>query len=112
MKNRKYRVSRATVYNTLDLLLECELVTKHQFGKNIAQYEPAVGNKQHDHLICNECNRVIEFCDPRLGQIQKMMGEILHFDITNHSLNLFGKPEYDQNGKCVSCKNERKQVRK
>ena len=39
MKNKKYRVSRATVYNTLELLLNCDLVTKHQFGKNMAQFE-------------------------------------------------------------------------
>jgi len=103
MKNKKYRVSRATVYNTLDLLLECDLVTKHQFGKNIAQFEPAVGNKQHDHLICNRCNMVIEFCDPRIQQIQQMMGDILKFEITQHSLNLFGKPEFNDKGVCMHC---------
>ena len=39
MKNKKYRVSRATLYNTIELLLECGLVRKHQFGQNQAQYE-------------------------------------------------------------------------
>ena len=39
MKNQNYRVSRATVYNTLELLVSCDLITKHQFGKNLAQYE-------------------------------------------------------------------------
>jgi len=43
MKNRNYQVSRATVYNTLDLLLECGLVVKHQFGQNMAQFEQAYG---------------------------------------------------------------------
>ena len=51
MKNKKYRVSRATLYNTIDLLLECKLVVKHQFGKNIAQFEKAFARMQHDHLI-------------------------------------------------------------
>jgi Fur family ferric uptake transcriptional regulator len=55
MKNKNYRVSRATVYNTLDLLVECDLVSKHQFGKNLAQYEKSYGYKQHDHLICTDC---------------------------------------------------------
>jgi len=41
MKNKKYRVSRATLYNTIELLLNCSLVTKHQFGKNLAQFEKA-----------------------------------------------------------------------
>lgn len=103
MKNKKYRVSRATVYNTLDLLLECDLVTKHQFGKNMAQFEPSVGNKQHDHLICQRCNLVIEFCDPRIHQIQQMMGDILKFNITQHDLNLFGKPVFDDSGRCAHC---------
>ena len=55
MKNQSYRVSRATVYNTLELLVNCDLVKKHQFGKNLAQYEKSYGYKQHDHLICENC---------------------------------------------------------
>lgn len=103
MKNKKYRVSRATVYNTLDLLLACDLVTKHQFGKNIAQFEPSLGNKQHDHLICVRCHKVIEFCDPRIEQIQQMMGDILKFEVVQHSLNLYGKPEFDDKEVCLHC---------
>ncbi len=103
MKNRNYHVSRATVYNTLDLLLDCGLVTKHQFGKNMAQFERSFGYRQHDHLICNRCNNVIEFCDPRIQQIQSMMGELLKFDITGHSLNLFGSPKLDDVGTCTAC---------
>jgi len=51
MKNQNYRVSRATLYNTIELLLACNLVRKHQFGKNIAQFEKSHGSKQHDHLV-------------------------------------------------------------
>lgn len=90
MKNKKYRVSRATVYNTLELLVSCDLVTKHQFGKNMAQFEKSYGYKQHDHIICIECGKVVEFCDPRIHQIQSMMGDLLKFDIKHHSLNLYG----------------------
>lgn len=104
MKNRNYHVSRATVYNTLDLLLDCGLVTRHQFGKNMAQFERSYGYRQHDHLICNRCNNVIEFCDPRIQQIQNMMGELLKFEVTNHSLNLFGTPKLEADGSCPSCK--------
>ncbi|MEO7175488.1 MAG: transcriptional repressor [Saprospiraceae bacterium] len=91
MKTQNYRVSRATVYNTLELLVNCDLVKKHQFGKNLAQYEKSYGFKQHDHLICVDCAKVFEFCDPRLQQIKDMMGDILHFKVTHHSLNLYGK---------------------
>src|SRR6056297_4041541 len=61
MKNKKYRVSRATLYNTIDLLLECKLVVKHQFGKNIAQFEKAFATMQHDHLIDTASGKVMEF---------------------------------------------------
>ena len=91
MKQNNYRVSRATVYNTLELLVNCDLVTKHQFGKNLAQYEKSYGYKQHDHLICVDCNKVLEFCDPRLQGIKDTMGEILKFKVVHHSLNLYGK---------------------
>ncbi len=91
MKNKKYRVSRATLYNTIELLLDCDLVTKHQFGKNMAQFERAYAYKQHDHLICEDCEHVFEFCDPRIQQIQKMAGDILNFSISHHALHLFGK---------------------
>jgi len=90
MKNKKYQVSRATVYNTLDLLVECDLVTKHQFGKNLAQYEKAYGYKQHDHLICVDCHKVMEFCDPRVHNIQSMVGDMLKFKVMHHSLIFYG----------------------
>lgn len=90
MKNKDYNVSRATVYNTLELLVNCDLVTKHQFGEQSARYEKSHGYRQHDHLICLDCNEVLEFCDPRIQQIQNMMGDLLHFNITHHSLNLYG----------------------
>lgn len=89
MKNKNYRVSRATVYNTLDILVECDLVSKHQFGKNLAQYEKNYGYKQHDHLICTDCNKVVEFCDPRIYNIQKMVGELLDYKVQHHSLILY-----------------------
>jgi len=90
MKTKNYQVSRATVYNTLDLLVECDLVTKHQFGKNLAQYEKSFGYKQHDHLICTDCQKVMEFCDPRIQNIQKTVEGMLHFNVVHHSLILYG----------------------
>jgi Fur family transcriptional regulator, ferric uptake regulator len=90
MKNKSYRVSRATVYNTLDLLVESELVIKHQFGSNQALYEKSHGFRQHDHLICIECGKVFEYCDPRVASIQQTMGELLQFDVKHHSLLLWG----------------------
>lgn len=90
MKNKNYRVSRATVYNTLDILVDCDLVVKHQFGKNMAQYEKSFGFKQHDHLICMDCHKVLEFCDPRIQNIQSLIGELLKYQILHHSLIFYG----------------------
>jgi Fur family ferric uptake transcriptional regulator len=91
MKNKKYRVSRATLYNNIGILIAAGLVVKHQFGKNMAQFEKAYKYKQHDHLICTDCERVLEFCDPRIMQIQKSTEEMLNFKVLNHSLNFFAK---------------------
>lgn len=90
MKTQSYRVSRATVYNTLELLVNCNLVTRHQFGSNLARYERAHGRRQHDHIICTKCGKVMEFCDPRIQQIKDMMGDLMKFNVESHSLNLYG----------------------
>lgn len=103
MKNKNYQVSRATVYNTLNLLLECNLVVKHQFRKNVSLYEKAYGFKQHDHVICNHCDRVFEFCDPRIQSIQSMVGGLMQFNINEHNLTLYGNPTEDDQGHCHRC---------
>ena len=101
MKRKGHQVSRATVYNTLDILVDCDLVTKHQFGKGMAQYEKSFGFKQHDHLICTDCHKVTEFCDPRIQNIQNTVGELLHFNVLHHSLILYATCSK------VSCENRK-----
>jgi Fur family ferric uptake transcriptional regulator len=91
MKNTGSRVSRATVYNTLDLLVECGLVQRHQFGRNQSYYERAYSFQQHDHIICNTCGAVMEFCDPRIYEIKTLMEELHDFSIAGHSLHFFGE---------------------
>ena len=91
MTKKKYRVSRATLYNTIELLLECHLVRKHQFGTNLAHYEKSYFDRQHDHLILTDSGEVIEFCDPRLHTIKKSIEEIFDVSIENHSLYFYGK---------------------
>jgi Fur family ferric uptake transcriptional regulator len=90
MKNKKYRVSRATLYNTIELLLECGLVRKHQFGMNQAQYEKSYFDKQHDHVILTDTGEVIEFCDPRIQSIKQTIEEVFDIEIQNHSLYFYG----------------------
>ena len=90
MKNNKYRVSRATLYNTIELLIDCNLVTKHQFGQNCAQFERSYKFKQHDHFVDLDTGEVMEYCDPRLQEIQKSVEEILGVDVVSHSLTFYG----------------------
>ncbi len=90
MKNKNYRVSRATLYYTIDLLLECKLVVKHQFGKNVAQFEKSYTSKQHDNLICKKCGRVEEFTDPRIEEIEKKVMNDSDFLVSHHSFYIYG----------------------
>lgn len=97
IRDKKLNVSRATVYNTLELLLESDLVVKHQFGRNVALYEKSLGYKQHDHIICLDSKEVLEFCDPRIQQIQSSMEELFNMEIHSHSLTFYGTRKKNQN---------------
>ena len=97
MKNKNYRVSRATLYNTIELLLDCKLVRKHQFGKNQAQYEKSYFDRQHDHVILTDTGEVMEFCDPRIQSIKKTIEEVFDIKINNHSLYFYGTKNKEGN---------------
>ena len=97
MQNKNYRVSRATLYNTIELLLECSLVRKHQFGQNQAHYEKCYFDKQHDHVILTDSGEVIEFCDPRIQSIKKTIEEVFDIEIHNHSLYFYGTKKTTNN---------------
>lgn len=97
MKNNNYRVSRATLYNTIELLLNCNLLVKHQFGKNIAHFEKAFHSGQHDHLINTKSGKVIEFCDPRIQEIIKSVCKLNNFEPQYHSLYIYGVSKDEKN---------------
>ncbi|MBT8260459.1 MAG: transcriptional repressor [Bacteroidia bacterium] len=97
MVNKNYRVSRATLYNTIELLLECSLVRKHQFGQNQAHYEKCYFDKQHDHVILSDTGEVMEFCDPRIESIKKTIEDIFDIEIHNHSLYFYGTKKKTNN---------------
>jgi len=90
MKNSKYLVSRATLYNTIELLMQCGLVKKHMFDNNYAQYEKAYFFKQHDHVICINTKDIFEFCDPRIQQIKESVEKMFGVEISHHSLTFYG----------------------
>ncbi|SMG46194.1 Fur family transcriptional regulator, ferric uptake regulator [Marivirga sericea] len=90
MRNKEYTISRATVYNSIDLLVECGLVVKHNFKDKNALYEPALTYEHHDHLVCNNCLKIKEFLDPSIEEIKKRVGKSVGSEIKHHSLVFYG----------------------
>ncbi|MDR1056059.1 MAG: transcriptional repressor [Prevotellaceae bacterium] len=89
LKKKKVHISKATFYNTLDLLLECQLIQK-QLYRGLSRYEKAYECAQRDHLICTNCGEVIEFCDPRINEIQATASRLMNFDISYYSFQIYG----------------------
>jgi Fur family ferric uptake transcriptional regulator len=90
MRNKGYTISRATIYNTLDLLVESGLAVKHQFKDKVALYEQALTYKHHDHHVCNQCRKIREFSDPKINEIKEAIGKEFKSSIKSHSLVLYG----------------------
>lgn len=91
MKNYKSNVSRATVYNTLELLANCDLLAKRHFGENKTRYESSFNRKNHDHLICVNCGKIKEFNTPKMDKIIEEISKEMGFKSSGYSFNIFGK---------------------
>ena len=86
MEEKKFRVSRATIYNTITLLIGANLVTHHLFG-NKSRYEKSFNNEK-SHLICTKCSRITEIKTPNLKET--IASDIKKFHLTHYSLYLYG----------------------
>ncbi|MFN0157130.1 MAG: Fur family transcriptional regulator [Bacteroidota bacterium] len=84
------KVSKATVYNTLDLLQDCGLVSKYRFAENTSRYEKAFGRPHHHHMICLECGDIIEFISDKLERIQSDVCTEKDFKAQSTTLQIFG----------------------
>ena len=93
MKKKNYRVSRATIYNNIELMIDANLVRKHQFGDKKARYEKSYFDSQHDHIILKDTGEVLEFYDPRIQSIKKTIEAVFNITITSHSLYFYGVRE-------------------
>jgi Fur family ferric uptake transcriptional regulator len=91
MNNLGDRVSRATIYSTLDLLTRCGLVVKHRFQGGSATYELASRMPHHDHLICRDCGHILEFNAVEVESAQKKIASKLGFLSEEHSLQIFAR---------------------
>lgn len=90
VREKGIKASRATVYNTLDLLVQCGLISKYRFGDTTSRYEKAFGRPRHDHLICLNCGEILEFVSPELDNIQTKVCKQHGFRFANSSLQIFG----------------------
>ncbi len=100
MKTKKSNVSRATIYNTLELLAKCELLAKRNFGDGLTRFESSFNRKNHDHLICINCGEIVEFTSSKVQGIVDKMCDELGFENSGYSFNIFGKCKDEK-----SCKN-------
>ena len=84
-----YRVSLATVYNTMELLLDCGLIVKHPFAGQTSQFEKTFGNSIHHHLVCTKCGSVKEFSDKKIRTVIQSK-TFSGFESSHYSLYLYG----------------------
>ncbi len=100
LRSRARTVSRATVYRTLDLLVQSGLVDRSRFGSDAFSYEPMHGREHHDHMVCSSCGHVIEFVSREIERLQEKACEELDFIPQSHRLTIFGL--------CARCAGERR----
>ena len=83
-------ISRATVYRTLQLLVECNLLSAIKLGENHTHYEPQYGRHNHYHLICSQCGKVIEFSSATIQNLRDELKESFGFDISGNTIEITG----------------------
>jgi len=90
LRSRRSRVSKATVYRTLSLLVESGLVREMRLNEQRHVFEHVFGHSHHDHLVCSKCGRIIEFADERIENLQNCVCDRMKFEPTHHSLKIYG----------------------
>ncbi len=83
-------IGKATLYRTLALLTECEVLEAHDFGGESKFYEHKLGHKHHDHMVCIQCHRIMEFKDDRIEAEQEAMAKRMRFRTLFHTLKIYG----------------------
>jgi Fur family ferric uptake transcriptional regulator len=90
LKSKGEKVSLATIYRTLKLLVKSGLVSEIDFGESHSHYEPEISRVAHGHLVCLSCGGVQEFSDEKIQAILKKIGKESHFKTDKFSIQVFG----------------------
>jgi Fur family transcriptional regulator, ferric uptake regulator len=88
-KDKRDEISKATIYRILTIMVDANLLVEHDFGKDYKYYEHILGHEHHDHIICLDCNRIVEFFEPRIEELQEQIASKNGFTIKGHRLNLY-----------------------
>jgi Fur family ferric uptake transcriptional regulator len=89
-KKKRQRMGLATIYRTLNLLCKIGIGQQRHFDDNRTIYDNVLHKKHHDHLICNKCEKIIEFESPAIERLQEEMAARHGFTLSNHRLELYG----------------------
>ena len=92
LKEGNVKVSRATVYRTIDVLVKNRLVRKMDVGEGRSLYEPRIDNEHHDHMICLDTGDIIEFYNKELEDLQDTIAKKHGYKVIRHVHQLFVKP--------------------
>ena len=104
-QQRDRSVSRATVYRTLPLLTESGLVRELDFGKDHKVYDPNYADHpHHNHIVCSDCEKIVEFEDEKLDELENEISRKLGFSVKSQRLHITGACE--QMKQSGSCKNK------
>lgn len=90
LRKKHPKIGYATVYRTLRLFAECGIAQSRHFGDGQTRYESVDVDAHHDHLICLDCGKIIEFEDPRIEELQEQVATSHGFMIQHHRLELYG----------------------
>ncbi len=90
LRKKKKRASRATIYRTLELLVDSGLVRKVDLGHGHSHYEHVLGDAHHEHMVCLKCGKVIEFSDKRIERSLNKLCEKSGFEQCSHHFQIFG----------------------
>jgi len=90
LRERGVAAGKATVYRTLELLVNAGLVQEHDFGEGYKRYEPVAAQSHHEHLICLNCGKVVEFSSERIERMKSLIADEHGFRHHHHRLEIYG----------------------
>jgi Fur family transcriptional regulator, ferric uptake regulator len=104
VRKKDKRVGLTTIYRTLKLLTECGLAVERKFNRQVTTFEPAQLGRHHDHLICLDCGRIMEFQNKTIETLQEAVARDHAFIISHHILDLYGT--------CLECSQDQRKKSK